>query len=561
MDDRGGRGRADPKVDLPQDARVDRRSFLRRMGVLLAVGTGAVAPPVPIRASVGTPSKEILRRSREEAMARLAARGGSGLASEPADLTVAESLARMREGDFSPEELLESFLARIRAWDRVYLAYNEVPEARARSEAARPGLQSEEGGLLAGIPVAVKDNVDTRGVRTTANSWIYQDHLPREDAALVERLVSRGGILLGKTQMGPLATTRALTPDGRITTVNAWAPGDPSVSPGGSSSGSATAVAARLAPVAIGTQTGGSITTPALAQGLTGLKPTLGRVPLHGVIPLTWTRDHPGPIARDALDAALLLQAIAGSDPRDPRSIGLPPVPDYVRAATPTEPGGVPRVRWPTRIGVPPDWEDSEDPTIRADRNRFLRGLEALGVELVPLVWPEGWEEATSPALNAARLPERSEIHAEWLRADVRLFGVALAPWMQGLLVPADDYLRAQRARAELLRIVLEGIFTRCDLVLQGGSLPFDLIGLPLIAFPIGSATRGRHTLPHGVLLGGPPFSEERLLAVAAAWQAISDAHLARPPLPWEAGASLLPEVPSAGRGRVGVESVAELAE
>ena len=130
--------------------------------------------------------------------------------------------------------------------------------------------------------------------------------------------------MLGKTQMGPLATTRATTPDGVVTTVNAWTPTNPNIDPGGSSTGTATAVAGRMATSGIGTQTGGSITAPSNAQNLTGLKPTMGRVSLHGIIPLSYTRDHPGPLARDAKDAAIMLTAMAGEDPDDPRTQGLP---------------------------------------------------------------------------------------------------------------------------------------------------------------------------------------------------------------------------------------------
>ena len=131
-------------------------------------------------------------------------------------------------------------------------------------------------------------------------------------------------MILGKTQMGTLATTRATTPDGEVTTVNAWTPDAPAYDPGGSSSGSATATAGRLACSSIGTQTGGSITSPSNQQGLTGLKPTMGRTSLYGVIPLTYSRDNAGPLARDALDAAIMTQVMAGPDPKDPRTQGLP---------------------------------------------------------------------------------------------------------------------------------------------------------------------------------------------------------------------------------------------
>jgi Asp-tRNA(Asn)/Glu-tRNA(Gln) amidotransferase A subunit family amidase len=242
-------------------------------------------------------------------------------------MTLAELAALVRAGELGPVELVDAYLGRIEALDPVLEAFNTVV-----AEAAREMAWGREGetwrGPLHGIPLAIKDNFYTRGVPTTANSHIFADFVPEFDATAWARLQAGGAVLLGKTQMGPLATSRATTPDGDPTTVNAWAPLDDDVSPGGSSSGSATAVAARLAASSVGTQTGGSITNPSARQGLTGLKPTMGRVSLHGIIPLTYTRDHVGPLARDVLDAALMLQTMAGPDPLDVRTQGLPPVPD-----------------------------------------------------------------------------------------------------------------------------------------------------------------------------------------------------------------------------------------
>ncbi|MDH3222994.1 MAG: amidase family protein, partial [Gemmatimonadota bacterium] len=332
------------------------------------------------------------------------------------------------------------------------------------------------------------------------------------------------------TQMGPLATTRATTPDGTRTTVNAWAPGDDSVSPGGSSSGSATAVAARLAASSTGTQTGGSITVPSAAQGLTGLKPTMGRVSLNGIIPLTYTRDHPGPIARDALDAALMLQVMAGADPRDPRTQGLPPVPDYIRAATPLRAGSL---RWPITIGVIPDFfdegEDGEDRVRAQARREMLETFEGLGAVIREVAWPEQWETLTSFALNNVRLPERTEPFLQYLKEDVRLFGVSLSPWINGLLLSGDEYLKGQRAKLALLERILFTFFGDCDLVALDDHLAFDMVGLPLMAFPIGFDDSSGRRLPVGGLIGGRPFGEERLLSLVAGYQSVTEYHQTRP--------------------------------
>lgn len=533
----------------PQDRAFDRRSFLGRMTAVTAaasMGIPAVTPlPLsggasrPFAPEVPLPDPESLRQE------------------DPAGLTLAEAAVMIREGYLSPVELLEAYLARIEAKDELYMAFNTVVAERARERARRLD-RAPWRGPLHGIPVAVKDNYYTAGVPTTANSFIFEDFVPEFDATAWARLREAGAVLLGKTQMGPLATSRATTPEGDVTTVNAWAPHDPDVSPGGSSSGSATAVAARMAAAGTGTQTGGSITNPALAQGLTGIKPTMGRVSLYGIIPLTYTRDHPGPIARDAKDAAIMLQAMAGPDPADPRTLGLPPVPDYVRAAEPVLRAGRPALRWPTTIGVPPGYLDEseeveeqpgEDPipperrrrmeearrrqqaAIEA-RRRMLTRFEELGARVVDVEWPDEWDTLTSWDFNNVRLPERSEPFLDVLKEDVRLFGVSLSPWINGLLLSGTEYLRGQRAKLLLLRRVLDGLFAHCDVVLQTRPFPFDMIGLPLVAFPVGTDGSAGAERPVGAMLGGLPYGEERLLSLVAAYQSVTDWHRRRPAEP-----------------------------
>lgn len=480
---------------------------------------------------------------------------------DAAELTVAEAARRIRDGDLSPVDLLEALLERIDRLEPVYMAFNEVDRDAAREEARRLA-GSEPGGPLHGIPLAVKDNFYTAGLRTTASSLVYEDFVPDFDATAVARLRRAGAVILGKTQMGPLATTRATTPEGEVTTVNAWAPHSPGVSPGGSSSGTATAVAGRLAPAGTGTQTGGSITVPSTAQGLTGVKPTLGRVSLYGVIPLTYTRDHPGPMARDARDAAILLQAMAGPDRNDPRTLGLPPVPDLVEAAAPVRGGGRTALRWPTVVGVPPGYADG-DSSASAARRRMLAAFEDLGARVVEVKLPDGWDELGSRTFNAVRLPERSEPFLEHLKRDVRLFGVSLSNWINGLLLSGDEYLKGQRARLLLLTRVLDDLFRQCDVVLQPSHLPFDMIGLPLAAFPIGMREGDEGERPVGAILGGPPFSEDRLLSLVGAYQDVTDWHQRRPAEP-DPGASPSPPEPGArrgGRGRIRAEEVMELSE
>jgi Asp-tRNA(Asn)/Glu-tRNA(Gln) amidotransferase A subunit family amidase len=525
----------------PQDAGVDRRAFVARVAALSA---GAAALPAVSAAAVPArrvPAGGYADEVREQAIA------------DPTELTIAEAATLIRRRELSSEELVRAQLERIERFEPTYRAFNLVLGEQALARARRLDRRRPRGPLH-GIPLAIKDNFFTAGVRTTANSDVFADFVPTYDATTVARLTAAGAIVLGKTQMGPLATTRAMTSDGEVTTVNAWTPEDPTVNPGGSSTGTATAVAGRMATAGTGTQTGGSITGPANAQGLTGLKPTMGRASLYGIIPLTSTRDHPGPLARDARDAAIMLQAMAGPDERDPRTLGLPPVPDLVAAARPARRRGTVRVRYPTRLGVLPGWAEGTTPGAQA-RRALLTTLGQIGVEVVDVPLPAEWELLTGTAFNNVRLPERSEPFLDALRTDVRAFGVTLNSWIGGLFLGGAEFLKGQRAKLLLLERVLETWFAEVDLVVQEGPVPFDIIGLPEIAFPIGfGASEAGARVPLGALVGGPPFAEQRLLALVAAYQAVTGWHLERPPDPAAEGAGAR----AAARGRRALRLTAE---
>jgi len=534
----------------PMDAGIDRRSFLHRAGAIAAVSAvGTVALPsigYAAPSSVGS-GPDSFGPVRTEALA------------DPSELTIAEAATLIRGGKLKPVQLVEAYLDRIGAYDATYQAFNLVlaDEALAR---ARVLVKSKSRSPLLGIPLAIKDNYYTRGVRTTANSYIFEKFVPPFDATAVSRLTAAGGIVLGKTQMGPLATSRATTPDGRITTVNAWTPANPETDPGGSSSGSATAVAARMATSSVGTQTGGSITAPSNAQNLTGLKPTMGRVSLYGIVPLSYTRDHPGPLARDARDAAIMLTAMAGEDPHDPRTQGLPPVPDLVTAATPDIRGRSVRMRWSTRIGVIPGYTTGTSATAVA-RRAFLDELAGVDrLDVVDVTMPEQWDLLTNSAFNNVRLPERSEPFLPMMRSDLRSFGVSVNGWLQGALLGADEYLIGQRAKLLLLERVLDDLFEQCDVVVQTSPTPFDAIGLPELALPIGFDANG---VPIGTILGGKPFGEERLLAVAAVYQHLTDWHHRRPADPAAATARTVTgraaAAPVEDRGRLDADQVVEV--
>jgi aspartyl-tRNA(Asn)/glutamyl-tRNA(Gln) amidotransferase subunit A len=286
-----------------------------------------------------------------------------------------------------------------------------------------------------------------------------------------------------------------------------------------------------MAVAGVGTQTGGSVVGPSNLQGLTCIKPTFGRISLHGVIPLSYTRDHVGPMARNALDAAILLQVLAHPDPLDPRTLGLPPAPNYALAATAFG-GDRPRVRWPTRIGVWPGYLSDDNERENELRRALLGQLERTpGVSVVEEVrLPDDFEALTSNPLGGSH-GDPTAFFIEHLRRDVRLFGDRLPRFLNGMLQSADTYVKVQQARQLLLSRMLDQLFNQCDVVLATGTGPFDGTGLPVMGFPIGFDTDDETGMrvPRGATLAGRPFGEERLLAVVAAYQAATDHHTQRP--------------------------------
>jgi len=519
---------------------VNRRTFL-----VASAGAGAVAlTGLPGEASAASsPATGLSRKAMAAAVRRIKVPLVTVRPEAVADLTeatLAEAATLVRRGTCTAVELVQAHLDRTDRFDGVYQAYNARTQDAALA-AARAVDRGRRTGPLAGIPLTIKDNFFTRGVPTTANSTIFADFVPGYDATAYARLDAAGGVMVGKGQMGPLATTRATRPNGEVTTVNAWTPQNPEVDPGGSSTGPATSVAGRLACSSIGTQTGGSIILPANRQNLTGLKPTMGRVSLHGVVPLTYTRDHVGPLARDVLDAAVMLQVLAGADPADPRTQGLPAPTDYITAALPVRRGGRTRLRRRTRIGVPAGYLDGFTGDEARLQRAFLAELDAIpGAVLVDVGYPDDWDLLTG-TFNAVRLPERTEPFLPVLQQDPTAFGVSLTSWVQGLFLSGDEWITGQRAKHHLLREVLDSVLGRCDVLLQTSVVPFDILGLPEIGFPVGfaAATATRPETPVGAVLGGAPYEEGRLLEVVAAYQDVTDWHLRRPADPVRPDASL----------------------
>lgn len=506
----------------PQDGSVSRRWFVDRMAWVTAAAAGQAVLPAAVRGEAKPRSSgwvdHLPRPTR--------------IQEDLTELTLAETVALVRRGALDPAALVEAHMDRIERFDHAYQAYAARADRDVVVQRARRTPSMGVDAPLRGVCVAPKDNFYTADMLTEGGSLVYEGFQPDYDATAVATMRDAGALVVGKAQMGNLAGGRAqvygtTTP----TTRNAWTPDDVRYSPAGSSSGTGTAVAARLAVAGLGTQTGGSVIGPGNAQGLTCIKPTFGRISLHGVIPLSYTRDHVGTMARNALDAAILLQVIAHPDPNDPRTLGLPPNPDYVRAATPF-PGERPALRWRTRVGLWPGWESGRDAALRGD---FLRWLETTGqVDVVGEVTPpDQWDDLTSQPLGGSH-GDPTAFFIEPLRRDVRLFGDRLPRFLNGMLQSADTYVKVQQARLLLLHRIQSQLFTQCDVVLVNGTGAFDGTGLPALCMPIGFGTDDETgaEVPRGVTLAGPAFGEERLLALAATYQATTGHHLRRPPDP-----------------------------
>ncbi len=440
----------------------------------------------------------------------------------------------------SPVELCRALLDRCERLEPRLNAFITLTPERILGEAREAERELAAGrprGPLHGVPVAVKDLCWTKGERTTAGSKILADFLPDADASVVARLRAAGAIVFGKTNTpefayGPLdqyhyGPSRNPWDLGRFT--------------GGSSMGAAAALAGGLVPGALGSDTGGSIRSPAHWSGVTGLKPTYGRVPLRGVVPLATSLDHVGPMARSAQDAALLLAAIAGHDPADPTSADAP-VPDY--AAELGRPGRGLRVGVPRRYF----WDALPDGIATAVEDALgeLRRL-GLGVEDVEI--PE-WEAAA----EASHVLIRCEAAAEY-RAILKTRATELIPQVRerleaGAATPAPDHVDALRAAARL-RAGLARLYRTVDLLALPGrdqtaprmdesgrlldplskrsyTAPLNLAGLPALTVPCGFDRQG---LPIGLQLAARSWEEATLLRVGHAYQRVTDWHARRPPL------------------------------
>jgi aspartyl-tRNA(Asn)/glutamyl-tRNA(Gln) amidotransferase subunit A len=457
-------------------------------------------------------------------------------------LTIVEAAADLRRKEFSPRELTEAALKRIEAIDGKLHCFITLTADRALHQAKQAELELGSGkdrGPLHGIPIALKDLYMTQGIRTTCHSAVLKNWVPDNDATAATKLREAGAILLGKVGLHEFAFGGPSVDAPFPAVRNPW---NTAHIPGGSSSGSGAALAAGLCYGSLGSDTGGSIRTPSSHCGVVGIKPTYGRVSRYGVIPLSWSLDHAGPMARSVEDCAILLQAIAGYDAKDPASAKAA-VPDFSSSLRQGIKG--------MRIGVPrADWFNENlgtDAETEALFNQALKTLEELGAVIIEI---DGKPFSTARKANQTILVCEAYAYHEKRLREARKFGSSVRRRMlEGAFLSAADYVTAQRARSVLNGQIRQN-FSRVDVFATPSAPrppdafatmdpneqnlrpsftnPFNLTGLPAISVPCGF-TDGK--LPVGLQIAAPSFEEVLLFRVAHTYEQATEWHKRRPVL------------------------------
>jgi len=501
-----------------------RRRFLE---LSAAVVTGAAVPTV-----------EAARNNGQKPADASALRASA----DPAALTIADAARRIAQKQLSPVELTEAVLARTARLNTAVGAFITVTSEQALAAARVAEREIQQGryrGSLHGIPFGVKDTYYTKGILTTAGSPVLSDFVPAYDAAIVERLIAAGAILVGKLNL-PEFSFGGFTPGCN----NPW---DLTRNAGGSSGGPAAALAASMLPAACGGDTSGSIRNPASTCGVVGLKPTFGLVSRYGVVPISWTLDHLGPMARTVEDTAILLQVMAGYDRRDRFSASYQ-APDYRRLLRQSLRG--------LRIGV---IASAEIEQFHPDTKRAFAAavgvVKTLGADIREITFPERMKTAGA-AQGIIRICEAAAYHRQYLLSEraaryrpdgvgsTRGTGAVRTTVEAGSLLTAAQYLQAQRARTLFIED-MRAVHAPVDAVLSPtmpspAGVPtraaetfrswWNLSGFPAVSLPCGFSA-DPPGLPIGLQISGRPFDDALVLAIGHAYERATEWHTRRPPL------------------------------
>jgi aspartyl-tRNA(Asn)/glutamyl-tRNA(Gln) amidotransferase subunit A len=455
--------------------------------------------------------------------------------------SILETGELLRKREVSPVELTKSCLDQIEKLNPTLNAFITVTAELALAQARAAEDEIGRGnwrGPLHGIPLALKDLIDTAGIRTTAASALFEDRVPAEDAEVVRRLKNAGAVLLGKQNLHECAYggSSMISYYGEVR--NPW---NPSCIAGGSSGGSAASAAAGLGYGALGTDTAGSVREPAALCGIVGLKPTYGRVSTRGVIPLSWSLDHVGPLARTVSDAAVLLQAMAAHDARDANSVDAP-VPDYLAALR--------EGLKPLKIGIPRKFFYEElDREVASAVEQAIDVVSALGNDLFETVI----EVPTDRTLQTA---EAYAYHAKFVSRSPELYQAeTLRRIRSGEEISADEFEKRRREQKQIRSSIhkafekVDALLTPtapvpapaidelkrnpellrpCELLLLRNTRPVNVWGLPAISIPCGFTSAG---LPVGLQIIGPHWREDRVLQLAYAYEQATQWHRHNPKL------------------------------
>jgi aspartyl-tRNA(Asn)/glutamyl-tRNA(Gln) amidotransferase subunit A len=457
-------------------------------------------------------------------------------------MTLVEAAGAIAARKLSPVELMSALLERIGRLDPKLHVFIRLDAEAAMEEARAAEAEIVSGrlrGPLHGVPVGIKDIIDVAGLPTTCHSKILIDNVAAADAVCVSRLRGAGAIVLGKLATHEFAIGG---PSFDLPWPPARNPWNTDHHPGGSSSGSGAGVAAGLFPMALGSDTGGSVRNPASACGIVGLKPTYGRISRRGVFPLSFTLDHVGPLTRTVADNALMLDVIAGHDPLDPGSAAAP---------TGHYASGLERGIRGLRIGFVRHFHETDmpaDPEVKAALEHVVGTLQTLGAEIRDIRLPSLEEFA---AVNRVILQSEAwVIHGPWLRQRPADYGqLARRRLMAGAFMGAGDYVHASRRRLTMIAAV-EDVLRQVDVLLCASAMdppsrideakevertyprqartPFNVTGHPALAMMAGISSSG---LPLSVQFVGRNFAEATLFQIASEWERAADTDKKHPPV------------------------------